>query len=182
MKMYFIKVRNSRQMEVSTTSVGETFKVVDILNSKVLSDEGDTNSISDTESGAVSIGNTNEIQLGAYDWVLVRYGNETFPGEIIKLVANNVEINVMHKSVTVCWKWIAQEDKIFYRKMTLSKTLIHHLLLVHVDNLHSNVFIKALSTMICYIFELFLDVIKDVFILLVESFNTLCTQVNISSY
>ena len=103
-KMHCVKVRNSRQLEKFTTSLGETFKVVNILNSQVLSDESATNLISDIESCSLSevfsIENANEIQLDNYDWVLVRYGNETFPGEITKLVASDVEVNVMHK---VCY-------------------------------------------------------------------------------
>ena len=56
----------------------------DILSFQVLSDKSNTNPISDTEpcslSEVVSTENANEIQLDAYDWVLVPYGNE-----IIKL-------------------------------------------------------------------------------------------------
>ena len=101
------------------------FKVVDILNFQVLSDDSDTNSISDTKScslfEAVSIENAFKIQLDVYDLVLVCYGNETFPGEITKLVASDVEVNVMLKSGTAYWKWPAQEDKIFYTRNDIIK-------------------------------------------------------------
>ena len=115
MKMHCIKVCNSRQLEVSKTSVGETFKVKDILNCQVLSNESDTNPRSDTESCSlsevVSIENANEIQLDVYDCVLVCYGNETFPRVITKLFASDVEVNVMHKSGASYWKWPTQEIK-----------------------------------------------------------------------
>ena len=58
-----------------------------------------------------------------YDWVLGRYGNETFPGEITKLVASDADINVMRKSGTAYWKWPAQEDKIFYTRNDIMKKL-----------------------------------------------------------
>ena len=40
----------------------------------------------------------NRIELSRRDWVIVNYDNVKFPGEIVNVVANELEVNVKPKS------------------------------------------------------------------------------------
>ena len=44
-------------------------------------------------------------------WVIVKYADEEYPGEVIE--DSDIEVSVMHKRVNA-WKWPRPEDKIFY--------------------------------------------------------------------
>ena len=46
-------------------------------------------------------------------WVMVKYADEEYPGEMTSIEDSDIEVSVMHKSVNA-WKWPKPEDKIFY--------------------------------------------------------------------
>ena len=54
--------------------------------------------------------------------MLVNYDNTNFPGEVIKVVGEECEVTVMHKSGKF-WKWPQREDKIFYNQKSVIKVL-----------------------------------------------------------
>ena len=46
-------------------------------------------------------------------WVIVKYADEEYPGEVTSIEDSDIEVSVMHKSVNA-WKWPRPEDKILY--------------------------------------------------------------------
>lgn len=67
--------------------------------------------------------------------------------QITKLVASDVEVDVMHKSGATYWKLESgqhKKTKSFIQGMTLSKDLIRQFLLVHMHSFHSKISIKSL--------------------------------------
>ena len=46
-------------------------------------------------------------------WVIIKYADEEYPGEVISIEDSDIEVSVMHKSVNA-WKWPRPKDKIFY--------------------------------------------------------------------
>ena len=46
-------------------------------------------------------------------WIIVKYADEEYPGEVTSIEDSDIEVSVMHKSVNA-WKWPRHEDKIFY--------------------------------------------------------------------
>ena len=56
------------------------------------------------------------------DWVLVRYDESTFPGEVKVVGHGEVKVNVMVPSGSL-FKWPAVEDSIFYRMEDVIKKL-----------------------------------------------------------
>lgn len=118
MKLNCVKVRNSKQLEIATTSTGEAFKVENIFSGSLPTGESESDS-SDTVTSSDTV--QEEIQIG--DWVLVYYKNETFPGEVTAIIASDIEVNVMHKSGATFWKWPTQIYKIFYTRDNILKRL-----------------------------------------------------------
>ena len=111
---------SDESLSLLLSTVGKAFKVENIFSgslptveSKSESDSSDTETSSDTVQ--------EEIQIG--DWVLVYYGNETFPGEVTTIIVSDIEVNVMHKSGATFWKWPTQMDKIFYTRDNILKKL-----------------------------------------------------------
>ena len=52
-----------------------------------------------------------DVQVG--QWVAVQYDGVQYPGEVISIDTNGVQVNVMHKSGS-CWKWPQSRDMISY--------------------------------------------------------------------
>ena len=73
---------------------------------------------------------------------MVRYGNETLLGEITKLVIGDSMLCISLR--LHIGRGQHRKTKSFIQEMTLSKNLMRRLLLVHMDNLHSKIFIKSL--------------------------------------
>ena len=46
-------------------------------------------------------------------WVIVKYADEEYPGEVTSIEDSDIEVSVMHKNVNA-WKWPRPGDKIFY--------------------------------------------------------------------
>ena len=46
-------------------------------------------------------------------WVIVKYTDEEYPGEVTSIEDSDIEVSVVHKSVNA-WKWPRPEDKTFY--------------------------------------------------------------------
>ena len=91
------------------TSTGEPLKVGNIFIGSLPSGEIECDSSNiETSSHIVQ----EDIHIG--DWVLVCYGNGTFPGEVTTIISSDIEVNVMHKYSATFWKWLRQIDKNFY--------------------------------------------------------------------
>ena len=62
------------------------------------------------------------LSIGIGDCVLVCYDGDNFPGEITQVIGElDFEVNAMHRSGGIYWKWPLKEDKIFYRKGNIVK-------------------------------------------------------------
>ena len=62
------------------------------------------------------------LSTGIGDWVLVCYDKDNFPGEITQVIGElDFEVNVIHRSGGVYWKWPLKEGKILYRKEDIKK-------------------------------------------------------------
>ena len=57
------------------------------------------------------------------DWVLVRYDDDIFPGEITQIAANEYEVRVMVKAAGSTWKWPRKEDKVWYNMENVVKQI-----------------------------------------------------------
>ena len=79
------------------------------------SGESQLNPISDSPNS--------DIQIDIGDWVLVHYQGSNFPGEVTNLYGLDFQVNVMHKSGNVFWKWPLKEDKILYEMQSVIKKL-----------------------------------------------------------
>ena len=77
------------------------------------SGESQLNPISDSPNS--------DIQIYTGDWVLVHYQGSNFPGEVTAIYGLDFEVNVMHKSGNVFWKWPLKEDKILYEMQSVIK-------------------------------------------------------------
>ena len=100
-KLHFIKVEDKYHISVAHTSNDEPYIVAIASNVTEYDDE-------------------KEYLQG--DWVLVRYDDELYPGEIKQVVQESYEIAVMYKSGG-SWRWPAIEDKIFYMYEQVVKKL-----------------------------------------------------------
>jgi hypothetical protein len=106
---------------VSTVSEGEAFTIVTIIENKEESDddESDKEESAENNFGDTNIDNKVHEEFLLHDWVLVRYDNYEFAGEVTNIVGNEFEVNVMHKSGAMFWKWPSREDNSFSEKMLL---------------------------------------------------------------
>jgi len=80
------------------------------------------NSDSDNETDDFDVCEEKKIELSVGKWVLVKYDNKKFPGEIVKVMGEECEVTVMHASGKF-WKWPQKEDKIFYDQKNIVKML-----------------------------------------------------------
>ena len=55
-------------------------------------------------------------------WVAVQYDGVQYPGEVISIDTNGVQVNVMHKSGS-CWKWPQSRDMISYEKSDILRII-----------------------------------------------------------
>ena len=61
-----------------------------------------------------------DVQVG--QWVAVQYDGVQYPGEVILIDTNGVQVNVMHKSGS-CWKWPQSRDMISYEKSDILRII-----------------------------------------------------------
>ena len=61
------------------------------------------------------------VSLG--EWVLVKYDNKDFPGEVVNIIGSEFEVNVMHRSGAAFWRWPEKDDHIFYNRADIIKQL-----------------------------------------------------------
>lgn len=57
-----------------------------------------------------------EVAMG--DWVIVKYDDDVYPGEVVGIVGQETEVKVMHKSGSF-WKWPEVPDILFYKIETV---------------------------------------------------------------
>ena len=67
-------------------------------------------------------------------WVEVKYQKKTYPGEIVTIGNEDVQVNVMHKEFAAYWKWPSPKDQIFYPWSAVVRKIS---LPVHVGNRES---------------------------------------------
>ena len=61
-----------------------------------------------------------DIQVG--QWFAVQYDGVQYPGEVMLIDTNGVQVNVMHKSGS-CWKWLQSRDMISYEKSDILRII-----------------------------------------------------------
>jgi hypothetical protein len=59
---------------------------------------------------------------GQWQWVKFRYEGVFYPGEIVAIVEDEIEINAMH-AVGKAWKWPSKKDILRYSKDDIVKTI-----------------------------------------------------------
>ena len=57
------------------------------------------------------------------EWVIVKYDEKKYPGEITKVNDDAIEVSVMHSKFGQRWAWPNREDKIFYLKKDIVKKI-----------------------------------------------------------
>ena len=118
-KLHCIRANNVAQLEVSIISSDEPFSLVNIFkvpeDTESESGESQLNPISDSPNS--------DIQIDIGDWVLVHYQGSNFPGEVTAIYGLDFQVNVMHKSGNVFWKWPLKEDNILYQMQSVIKKL-----------------------------------------------------------
>ena len=62
------------------------------------------------------------LNLRVGQWVVVKYEEEEFPGEVTRIENSDVEVNVMQRSANA-WKWPRSEDKIFYSTSNIVRVI-----------------------------------------------------------
>ena len=115
-KVHCVKPKSATSLDVSTLSTEDSVTVVNIL----------PNSTSETYEREYKHNNESHesLSISVGDWVLVCYDGDNFPGEITQVIGElDFEVNVMHRSGGVYWKWPLKEDKIFYHKGNIVKKL-----------------------------------------------------------
>ena len=70
----------------------------------------------------LSVDNSTSDSFNVKDWVVVRYDEKAYPGEIVKVVEDSYEVSVMHQKFGV-WKWPARPDCILYEKKDIVKKI-----------------------------------------------------------
>ena len=60
--------------------------------------------------------------ISVRDWVLVKYENGKYPGEVICCKGRDYEVSVMYCRFGI-WKWPENEDKIFYDRSDILKKI-----------------------------------------------------------
>ena len=111
-KLHCIRANNVEQLEVSIVSSDESFSLVNIF--KVPED-------TESESWESQLNPIfkSDIQIDIGDWVLVHYQGSNFPGEVTGIYGLDFQVNVVHKSGNVFWKWPLKEDKILYEMQSV---------------------------------------------------------------
>ena len=115
-KVPCVKPKCATSLEVSTISTDDSVTFVNILpNSKSETDESEYKDNNESHES---------LSIGIGDLVLICYDEDNFPGEITQVIGElDFEVNVMHRSGGVYWKWPLKEDKIFHRKENIVKKL-----------------------------------------------------------
>ena len=109
LKVQCVKAKSATRLELSTISTDDSVTVVNVLS----------NSTSEKNESKYKHNNESHESI---DWVLVCYDGDNFPGEITLVIRDlDFEVNVMHRSGGVYWKWPLKEDKAFYRKENIVK-------------------------------------------------------------
>ena len=102
---------------MSSISVEESYTVVNIFTSADSSESDMEDEMGMPSDDCMAL----EINVG--DWVLVRYDDSNFPGEVTNSIVSDYEVSVMHKCGNAFWKWLLKEDKIYYNKTSITKKL-----------------------------------------------------------
>lgn len=69
---------------------------------------------------------TKEVSSGNFsvgDWVVVKYDDVLYPGEIVSKRGNDTEVSVMVPATKTTWKWPLKPDKIFYQPENIVKKI-----------------------------------------------------------
>ena len=115
-RVHCIQASGADEVKVADTSseIEKCFRVCRIRSTTVTPP---TNSLTQEDSpGADNAAQSQlpALNLTAGQWVVVKYEDEEFPGEVC-IENSEFEVNVMHKSANA-WKWPRLEDKIFYSR------------------------------------------------------------------
>ena len=77
-----------------------------------------------------------DVEMKERDWVVVVYDGKWYPGQLTKVTCDeSMKMNVMRPCFGTGWKRPVSKDKIFYKKESIGKTILHfQLMLEGVDN------------------------------------------------
>ena len=123
-RVHCIQASGADEVKVADTSneIEKRFRACRIRNTNVTTPQ--TNSTTEQDS---PLEDNVQPQLPPLNlttglWVIVKYEDEEFPGEVTCIEDTDVEVNVMHRSANV-WKWPRPEDKIFYSKTQVVRVI-----------------------------------------------------------
>lgn len=110
-RVHCIEAVGSDEVKVADTSkeIDECFRICRIRKNSITPP---THSATD-ENSLLEDDCQLPCNLAIGQWVIVKYEDEEYPGEVICIEDSDIEVSVMHKSANA-WKWPRPEDKIFY--------------------------------------------------------------------
>ena len=113
LRVHCIQAFGANEVKVADISseIEESFRVCRIRNSSITPL---TNSMTEQDSPIEDVTQP-ALNLSIGVWVVVKYDDEEFPGEVTCIEDSDIEVNVMHRSANA-WKWPRPEDKIFYSR------------------------------------------------------------------
>ena len=60
-------------------------------------------------------GVADKLKVSVGDWVEEEYNTKRYPGEVLLVGREDVQVSVLHRQFAQNWKWPSRPDKIFYK-------------------------------------------------------------------
>ena len=123
--VHCVKSHGSDRVQVSDTTDGGEARVCVIRTTTTTQEdqgEQEEQEDEDEEEEGEEDEQEEEVDVQVGQWVAVQYDGVQYPGEVISIDTNGVQVNVMHKSGS-CWKWPQSRDMISYEKSDILRII-----------------------------------------------------------